>query len=91
MTYQEYKTQKELLTLKTDYYTYRLNVLCVNGYASYEVKSTEEYRRCKSNFNEYFKMLQDLNKYGVKEFKKEILKERNEKRAPKTNNSTRNK
>jgi len=85
MTYQEYKTQKELLTLKTDYYTDRLNGLCVNGYASDEVKATEDYKRCKSNFNEWFKMLQELNKFGVKKFKKEILKERNEKRAKRYN------
>ena len=53
------------------------------GMIEESVRVSDEFRLVKSNFNKEFKKLQEINRLGMKMFKKEIRKSYEEKRIRK--------
>lgn len=49
------------------------------------IRMTNEYKALKNNFNVEYNKLQNITIYGVRNFKKELTKERKEKRGQRFN------
>lgn len=86
-TYNEYKAIKTVQnTLVTELSTI-INKLPKDstGMIQENIRMTEEYKSLNIQFEREFKKLQDINIFGNKNFKKEISKERKEKRKERYN------
>ena len=79
--YQEYKKIKGEIDAVLDTLHNRLNSLPKSslGGVTDEARKTPEYIETKKQWNKYWSLLQSVNKIGVKKFKKEIAKERQDK------------
>lgn len=79
--YQEYKKIKGEINAILDTLHDRLNSFPKNeiGLVPDEIIKTPEYIETKKQWNKYWSLLRSVNKIGVKKFKKEIAKERQDK------------
>ncbi len=84
-TYSEYKDLQGKQNTIVDMLSDKLNSYpkAVFGMIEESVRVSDEFRLVKSNFNKEFKKLQEINRLGMKMFKKEIRKSYEEKRIRK--------
>jgi hypothetical protein len=81
-TYSEYKDLQGKQNIIVDMLSDKLNSYPKGDFGLVEesVRVSDEFRLVKSEFNKEFKKLQEINKLGMKMFKKEIIKSHEEKR-----------
>mgnify|MGYP001163365490 FL=1 len=81
-TYNEYKELQNKQNTIVDMLSDKLNSYPKGDFGMVEesVRMSDEFRLVKSNFNKEFKKLQEINRLGMKMFKKEIRKSHEEKR-----------
>ena len=81
-TYNEYKELQNKQNTIVDMLSDKLNSYPKGDFGMVEesVRMSDEFRLVKSNFNKEFKKLQEINRLGMKMFKKEIHKSHEEKR-----------
>lgn len=81
-TYSEYKEVKSKQDAIVDALSDRLNShpKGLLGMTEESVRMSDEYKALKHLFAKAFKKLQDINSFGMKNFRKEICKEHEEKR-----------
>lgn len=84
-TYSEYKDLQSKQNTIVDMLSDKLNSYQKGDFGMIEesVRVSDEFRLVKSNFNKEFKKLQEINRLGMKMFKKEIRKSNEEKRIRK--------
>jgi len=84
-TYIKYKKIKDTQNKIVDSLSYKLNLYPKdnNGLIHDSITKTIEFKELKNKFNIEFKKLQNINKIGVKMYKKDILKDIEEKRKKK--------
>ena len=84
-TYSEYKDLQSKQNTIVDMLSDKLNSYPKGDFGMIEesVRVSDEFRLVKSNFNKEFKKLQEINRLGMKMFKKEIRKSNEEKRIRK--------
>jgi len=84
-TYSEYKDLQGKQNTIVDMLSDKLNSYPKGDFGMVEesVRLSDEFRLVKSNFNKEFKKLQEINRLGMKMFKKEIRKSHEEKRIRK--------
>ena len=87
MTYEKAKETKDFLTKINGEHSQALRKFLelgedevLKGLPKKEIRESKEYKECVVRFNNSLKQLQDFNKWFLKTFKKEYLKERSEKR-----------
>lgn len=81
-TYSEYKEVKRKQDAIVDMLSDKLNSFPKGllGMTEESVRMSDEYKALKLQYSKEFKKIQDINSYGMKNFKKEIYKEYEEKR-----------
>lgn len=81
-TYNEYKELQNKQNTIVDILSDKLNSYPKGDFGMVEesLRMSDEFRLVKSNFNKEFKKLQEINRLGMKMFKKEIRKSNEEKR-----------
>jgi len=84
-TYIKYKKIKDDQNKIVDILSHKLNLYTKNnnGLIPDSITKTIEYKQLKNKFIIYFKKLKNINKIGVKMYKKDILKDIQEKRKKK--------
>lgn len=84
-TYSEYKDLQGKQNTIVDILSDKLNSYPKGHFGMVEesIRMGDEFRLVKSNFNKEFKKLREINRIGMKMFKKEILKSYEEKRIRK--------
>jgi hypothetical protein len=84
-TYIKYKKIKDDQNKIVDILSHKLNLYPKNnnGLIPDSITKTIEFKQLKNKFNIEFKKLQNINKIGVKMYKKDILKDIQEKRKKK--------
>ena len=80
--YSEYKEVKSKQDAIVDVISDKLNSYPKGAFGMTEesVRMSDEYKALKLQYAKEFKKIQDINSFGMKNFKKEINKEREEKR-----------
>lgn len=81
-TYSEYKEQKSKQDAIVDQLSDKLNSYPTGdfGMVIESVRMSDEYKSLKLQYAKEFKKIQNINSFGMKNFKKEICKEYEEKR-----------
>jgi len=77
MTYEEYKTQKELLYKAMDDASHKLKLVTGNnngGLTPDSIKESNEYKQAKRDFTIAFENVRQFNKFSPKEFLKRKLR-----------------
>ena len=92
MTYEKAKETKDFLTKINDEHSQALRKFLelgedevLKGLPKKEIRESKEYQECVAKFNSSFKQLKEYNKWFLKNFKKEYLKDRSKKRLTKQN------
>ena len=87
MTYEQAREIKEQLTIENDRLSQILHDFVklgedsvLKGLPTKEIRETKEYKDAVKNFDKSFAELKAFNKWFLKNFKKEYLKERDRKR-----------
>ena len=87
MTYEKAKETKDFLTKINDEHSQALHKFLelgedevLKGLPKKEIRESKEYQECVAKFNSSFKQLKEYNKWFLKNFKKEYLKDRSKKR-----------
>lgn len=87
MTYEKAKETKDFLTKINDEHSQALHKFLelgedevLKGLPKKEIRESKEYQECVARFNSSFKQLKEYNKWFLKNFKKEYLKDRSKKR-----------
>lgn len=85
ISYEEARQVQKELDNKVDKLSkeYRKFERSSNGMCSDEVRATDEYKLVDSEYKKTFKAFQDINKFIMKEYKKEYLKDKREERMRK--------
>ena len=81
-TYSEYKEVKSKQEAIVDMLSDKLNSYPKGAFGMTEesIRMSDEYKALKAQYAKEFKKIQDINSFGMKNFKKEIRKEYEEKR-----------